>query len=253
MDSAPGTETTVSPPKWTKLPRNRRRVLGVLVEKAKTTPDQYPLSLNAIVAASNQKSNRSPQMNLDADDVEDTLDVLRQCGAVGEVQGGGRVARYRHYLKEWMGVDGVELAVMAELLLRGEQTVGELRGRAARMATGQLSDVASLRPVLSSLIDKGLVVAVTPEGRGQIVAHTLFEDDEMERLRRKIGSSGESVAPPRPQQTAAPDSTASHTSTASASAMSSADDDLRGEVAALRDEVARLRKEIEDLWASVGK
>ena len=106
-----------------------------------------------------------------------------------------------------MGVDGVELAVMAELLLRGEQTVGELRGRAARMATGQLSDVASLRPVLSSLIDKGLVVAVTPEGRGQIVAHTLFEDDEMERLQRKIGSSGESVAPPRPQQTAAPDST----------------------------------------------
>jgi uncharacterized protein YceH (UPF0502 family) len=253
MDSAPGTETTVSPPKWTKLPRNQRRLLGVLVEKAKTTPDQYPLSLNAIVAASNQKSNRSPQMNLDADDVEDTLDVLRQCGAVGEVQGGGRVARYRHYLKEWMGVDGVELAVMAELLLRGEQTVGELRGRAARMATGQLSDMASLRPVLSSLIDKGLVVAVTPEGRGQIVAHTLFEDDEMERLRQKIGSGGESVVPPQPQQTAAPASTASHTSTASASAMSSADDDLRGEVAALRDEVARLRKEIEDLWTSVGK
>jgi uncharacterized protein YceH (UPF0502 family) len=253
MDSAPGTETTVSPPKWTKLPRNQRRLLGVLVEKAKTTPDQYPLSLNAIVAASNQKSNRSPQMNLDADDVEDTLDTLRQCGAVGEVQGGGRVPRYRHYLKEWMGVDGVELAVMAELLLRGEQTVGELRGRAARMATGQLSDVASLRPVLSSLIDKKLVVALTPEGRGQIVAHTLFEDDEMDRLRRKIGSGGESVAPPRPQQSAAPDSTASHTSTASASETSSADDDLRGEVVALRDEVARLRKEIEDLWASVGK
>ncbi len=254
MDSAPATETTVSPPKWKKLPRNHRRVLGVLVEKAKTTPDQYPLSLNAIVTASNQKSNRSPQLNLDADDVEDALDELRQCGAVGEVQGGGRVARFRHYLKEWMGVDGVELAVMAELLLRGEQTVGELRGRAARMATGQLSDVGALRPVLANLVEKKLLVALTPEGRGQIVAHTLHQDDEMERLRRQYGSGGESIAtPPQPQHTAAPASTASQTATASAPAMSSADDDLRGEVAALRDEVARLGKEIEDLWASVGK
>ena len=254
MDSAPATETTVSPPKWKKLPRNQRRVLGVLVEKAKTTPDQYPLSLNAIVTASNQKSNRSPQLNLDADNVEDALDALRQCGAVGEVHGGGRVARYRHYLKDWMGVDGVELAVMAELLLRGEQTVGELRGRAARMAAGQLSDVAALRPVLASLMDKGLVVSLTPEGRGQIVTHNLYQDDEMQQLRQQRDSAGADVETPHPPQpAAAPAPAAVHSAPAATPAMSSADDDLRAEVAALRNEVTRLRKEIEDLWASVGK
>ncbi len=256
MDSAPATENTVSPPKWTKLPRNQRRVLGVLVEKAKTTPDQYPLSLNAIVTGSNQKSNRSPQMNLEPDDVEDALDALRESGAVGEVQGGGRVARYRHYLKEWMGVDGVELAVMAELMLRGEQTVGELRGRAARMAAGQLSDVAALRPVLASLAEKKLVVALTPEGRGQIVTHTLYQDDEIERIRRKCSSGGGEVPTAAiPQDSSSPKpppATASQTAATSPPVTSSVDGDLRSEVAALRDEVGRLRKEIEDLWASVG-
>jgi uncharacterized protein YceH (UPF0502 family) len=255
MDSAPATENTASPPKWTKLPRNQRRVLGVLVEKAKTTPDQYPLSLNAIVTGSNQKSNRSPQMNLDADNVEDALDALRESGAVGEVQGGGRVARYRHYLKEWMGVDGVELAVMAELMLRGEQSIGELRGRAARMAAGQLSDVATLRPVLASLAEKKLVVALTPEGRGQIVTHTLYEDDEMERIRRQYDSGSGSIASPALRhETSAPPAaaTASPAAAPSAPASSAADSDLRGEIAALRAEVGRLRKEIEDLWESVG-
>ena len=124
---------------WQPLERVPRRILGVLVEKAKTTPDNYPLSLNALVAGCNQKSNRSPQMDLSPEDVEEGLEQLRELQAIAEVHGDGRVIRYRHYMKEWMGVDGTELAVMAELLLRGTQTVGELRGRAARMASGQLA------------------------------------------------------------------------------------------------------------------
>ena len=127
------------------LSRIERRIVGVLIEKAKTTPDQYPLSLNALVNGCNQKSNRSPQMNLQEGQVEDVLEKLRRDNAVGEVQGGGRVPKFRHYMKEWLDVAGPELAVMGELLLRGDQTIGELRGRANRMTNNEIADVASLR------------------------------------------------------------------------------------------------------------
>src|SRR5688500_12703568 len=86
------------------LGRNERRVLGVLVEKAKTTPDSYPLSIAAIVAGANQKSNRSPLMQLDEDDVQMALDNLRAVGAARELQGLGRVAKFRHVAYEWLGV-----------------------------------------------------------------------------------------------------------------------------------------------------
>jgi hypothetical protein len=142
-------------PRWQPLPAVDRRVAGVLAEKAKTTPDAYPMSLNAICTACNQKSNRSPMMNLQPEDVEESLSRLRHLGAAGLVEGYGRVSKYRHYLYDWLGVDKVELAVMAELLLRGTQTEGELRGRAARMEP--IRDLAELRPVLASLKSKGLV------------------------------------------------------------------------------------------------
>ena len=74
----------------------QRRVVGVLIEKAKTTPDVYPMTLNSLVAGCNQKSNRSPQMNLNADDVQQAVDELREMGAIVEVQGSGRVPKYRH-------------------------------------------------------------------------------------------------------------------------------------------------------------
>ena len=85
-----------------------RRIVGVLVEKAKTTPEQYPLTVNAVRTGSNQKSNRFPLMQLEAEEVEDALDRLRQRGAVTEVQGSGRVPKFRHQLYEWLGVDKVE-------------------------------------------------------------------------------------------------------------------------------------------------
>jgi uncharacterized protein YceH (UPF0502 family) len=111
------------------LDKIARRVVGVLVEKAKTTPDNYPLSLNSLVNGCNQKSNRAPQMQLDEQQVAEAIDRLRQVGAVLVIQGDGRVEKFRHLLYEWLGVDKAELAVMAELLLRGEQTLGDLRGQ----------------------------------------------------------------------------------------------------------------------------
>ena len=153
-----------------------RRVLGVLVEKAKTTPDSYPLTVNAIKTGCNQKSNRNPQMDLAADDIMATLDELRELRAVSEVQGDGRADKYRHRAYDWLDVDKVELAVLAELLLRGEQTVGELRGRAARMEP--ISGLPELMPILGRLREKGLLWDVTPQGRGQIVSHRLFLPSE---------------------------------------------------------------------------
>ena len=101
-------ETAATPPeqpqpRWRPLNSRQRRVLGVLIEKAKTTPDAYPMTLNALVAGCNQKSNRSPQMNLNADDIQQAVDELREMGAIVEVQGSGRVPKYRHQMYEWLG------------------------------------------------------------------------------------------------------------------------------------------------------
>lgn len=241
-------------PAWTILPENERRVIGVLVEKAKTTPDQYPLSLNALMNGCNQKSNRDPKMDLDLDDVEDALESLRQRGAVGEIHGGGRVAKYRHYLKDWLGVDGTELAVMAELLLRGSQTVGELRGRAARMAGGQLPDVSALRPVISSLTAKGLVISLTPDGRGQIVTHSLYEPIEMQTARPQTEIMPQAPVPPATGTKSVPTPTSPRTAdpyTTDTSDQSGNSAALRKEVVELRAEVTRLSKEIENLWSHV--
>src|SRR5262249_53183203 len=118
---------------------------------------------------------------LEIEDVEESLDRLRALGAVTEVQGGGRVPKFRHYLYEWLGVDKVEPAVMTELLLRGAQTEGELRGRAARMEP--IADLAALRPVLASRKAKGLIFPLSPEGGGHMQTHALYEPQELEKVR----------------------------------------------------------------------
>src|SRR6516162_7480604 len=117
---------------WPVLDMRERRVLGVLVEKAKTTPDAYPLSVNALVTGSNQKSNRDPILNLTDLEVEDTLARCQKKALAIKITG-GRVVRWKHNLYEVWHVDKVELAVLGELLLRGPQTEGELRSRASRM------------------------------------------------------------------------------------------------------------------------
>jgi len=199
MDNQTAPTADGSDPRWKPLSAVDRRVAGVLVEKAKTTPDQYPLTVNALSTGANQKSNRFPLMQLEPDDIEESLERLRALGAVLEVQGSGRVARYRHLMYEWLGVEKVELAVMAELLLRGAQTVGELRGRAARMEP--ISDLAALRPHLATLKAKRLIEYLTPEGRGCVVTHCLYPPDQREQLRAQYaGFRGAAERVPTPAE-----------------------------------------------------
>lgn len=110
------------------------RVLGALIEKELTTPEYYPLSLNALVNACNQKSNRDPLMNLDDNAVSAALRTLEKEGLAGPADSmDNRVTKYEHRLQEQFNFDRRETAVLCELLLRGPQTPGELRGRASRM------------------------------------------------------------------------------------------------------------------------
>ncbi len=240
-------------PKWQPLSRTDRRVAGVLVEKAKTTPSAYPMTVNAITNACNQKSNRFPTMQLTSEEVEDSLDRLRRLGAVGQIEGYGRVDKYRHYLYDWLGVDKVELSVMAELLLRGPQTVGELRGRAARM--DPIADVAALQPILESLKSKGLVISLSAEGRGHVVSHALFTPAEMEKVREEFGSGGRQPIPDRPEhhfdRPAAPAAHIAHAAPpAPAAPRGGAMVDLASQLDELRSEVAQLRADLSELTAS---
>src|SRR5207302_2767284 len=158
-----------APVAWPVLSVHERRVLGVLVEKAKTTPDAYPLSVNALVTGSNQKSNRDPLLNLSEVEMEEALVRCQKKNLAIKITG-GRVVRWRHSLYEAWHADKVELAVLAELLLRGAQTEGELRGRASRMEP--IDDLDALRAVLRNLVERRLVVYLTPEGRrGTTLTH----------------------------------------------------------------------------------
>ena len=121
------------------------RVLGSLIEKDITTPDYYPLSLNALVNACNQKNNRDPVMSLDEDSVRQSLGSLQEKRLAGPAGGAdSRVTKYEHRLQEVFNFDRREIAVVCVLLLRGPQTPGELRGRSERMYRFEtLDDVQS--------------------------------------------------------------------------------------------------------------
>ena len=243
--------TDDAPALWQPIPPKERRVLGVLVEKAKTTPGSYPLTLNGLTTGCNQKSNRDPVLELDSDDVEDALESLRAKKAVAEVHGDGRAVKYRHHMKDWLGVDGTELAVMAELLLRGAQTVGELRGRAARMCKGQLPDMGTLRPVLQSLVAKKLVVELTPAGRGQFVTHGLYSESELARVKRDLGSSASSEST---SDSASASASSASSSVASVAKSPGADDviaKMQQEIQRLRDDVEELRSGLDDVRSQI--
>jgi len=135
------------------------RVLGSLVEKETTTPDYYPLTLNALVNACNQKTNREPVVSYDEDDVRDALDGLREkdlviiCGPRDS-----RVPKYDNYLADKLGLTPAEVAVMCVLLLRGPQTPGELRARTERMhAFEELSEIEATLDGLASREESPLV------------------------------------------------------------------------------------------------
>lgn len=249
--------TEPAPRKWQPLSSKQRRVLGVLIEKAKTTPDTYPLTVNSIVSGSNQKNNREPQTAYNVEEIEQTLEELRAVGVVTEVQGSGRVPKYRHHAYEWLGVDKFELAVMTELLLRGEQTLGELRGRAARMEP--IADTAALKPIVESLLKKGLMVALTPPGRGQIVSHNLYKERELNELKTRFaGYVAPSAAGHEEDGPSAPSAVMGTAGAAIAASVAAAGGSLptgvtKDEFAELSIEVAELRTEVMRLRESVGR
>ena len=148
------------------------------MEKAFTTPEQYPLTLKATTSACNQKSNRDPSVNYSEDQVMDGLDRLREGGLVAEVfPGGGRTARYRHYMRHCFDFSEAQFAVVAELLLRGRQQLGELRTRASRMV--RIESMEQLREELTGLQQMDYLQANGPlDRRGIEVDHSFYLDKE---------------------------------------------------------------------------
>ncbi|MBV9505503.1 MAG: YceH family protein [Acidobacteriia bacterium] len=131
------------------------RVLGALLEKETTTPEYYPLSLNALVNACNQKSNREPVVNYDEDTVEDALAGLRSKSLAARITGDGRVPKHGQRFTETLNLGRREAAVMCMLMLRGPQTVGELRGRGERLYP--FDDLEAVESTLTRLAEMGMV------------------------------------------------------------------------------------------------
>jgi uncharacterized protein len=197
------------------------RVLGSLVEKEITTPEYYPLSLNALMNACNQKNNREPVTNLDEDQIRQALHGLEDDGLAGPARGTeSRVTKYEHRMQEVFNFTRGEIAVVCVLLLRGPQTPGELRGRSERMHRfEELSDVqATLQRLMQRDPPLAKVLPRQPGTKEARYAH-LLAGDVIE------------AAP----ITAFVDSGATTTL------------HLEAEVAALREEVAELRSQVERL------
>ena len=127
------------------------RVLGSLIEKEATTPEYYPLSLNALVNACNQKSNREPVVEYDGDSISDAIERLRQKKLTLIVTGSGRVVKYGQRISETLNLGRRELAVLCTLLLRGPQTLGEIKDRSERMYA--FADLSEVEIVLEKLSD----------------------------------------------------------------------------------------------------
>jgi uncharacterized protein YceH (UPF0502 family) len=135
-------------------------VLGSLLEKDITTPEYYPLTLNALLNACNQKSNRDPVVNYDDATVANAIDSLKTKGFVTTVTGAGnRVPKYAHRISDRLNLGRRELALVCELMVRGPQTVGELRTHAARMY--EFSDLEEVEACLNGLMDRAIDPLVT--------------------------------------------------------------------------------------------
>lgn len=158
-----------------KLEPIEARLLGVLIEKELTTPEQYPLSLNALTTGSNQKSNRDPVLDLSETEVYAATGKLIVKGWAGSVHpAGSRVERFRHNAAAMLGVGKAQVAIVAELLLRGPQQPGELRARVSRMV--ELASQQALTDALAPLLANGIVARLDPqpgsraESYGQTIA-----------------------------------------------------------------------------------
>jgi uncharacterized protein YceH (UPF0502 family) len=205
------------------------RILGVLMEKQATTPDVYPLTLNALTAGCNQKTNRNPVMSAADSEVQAAIENLRRQTLVIESYGAsGRVLRYAHNLPKVLNVGQATAALLATLMLRGAQTAAELRANAERLYA--FADVSSVEAFLEEMANRSagalaVKLARAPGAREPRWAHLLSG---------ATSDAAPAAAGAGPEQS------------------SSATDALRAEVAALRDEVAALRVEVDALRAARG-
>jgi uncharacterized protein YceH (UPF0502 family) len=202
------------------------RVLGALLEKEITTPEYYPMSLNALVNACNQKSNRDPVVSYDDGTVEDAISTLKTKGLTLTITGAGsRVAKYAHRLSEKLNLGRRETAILCELMVRGPQTVGELKNRADRMhGFDDLHEVESVLERMAELVTK---LPRRPGEKEQRYAQVLSGD---------------------PQTAAALEHSALEHSRTEQSAVEISPAHSRADrLAAMEGETARLREELEDL------
>lgn len=174
------------------------RVLGALAEKALATPEYYPLSLNALVTACNQKTGREPVMELTADQVTEALHTLARRRLVGTTSGAGsRVEKYRHLLEHTLGLSVPEVAALAVLMLRGPQTAGEVRARTARMhAFDSLGAAEAVLRALAAREEPLVVELPLPPGRkeprfahrlgGEVAETVVGSTDEAAALARRV-------------------------------------------------------------------
>ena len=227
------------------LSRKQRRVLGVLLEKAFTVPDQYPMTLKAITTGCNQKNNRDPVSNYSEDDVADTLTQLQQIGFVGCLHTeGGRTERYRHYMRHKTKLTEPQLAIMTELLLRGRQQLGELRTRASRMVA--IDTQETLRTALQGLLDLGIVQANGRlERRGVEVDHNLYPSGENHDQMAMLADESEEESP-----VSAPRAVHTQYAAPSVAPDAAANERLSGletQVRELKDELASVRSDFREL------
>ena len=215
------------------------RVLGSLVEKDVTTPDYYPLSLNALVNACNQKNNRDPVMNLDEEAVRQALSTLQEKRLAGPASGAdSRVTKYEHRLQEAFNFTRGETAILSVLLLRGPQTPGELRGRTERMH--HFEDLTEVQSTLQRLMQRDPPLArILPRQPGTKEArykHLLSED-----VKDDSGVAVASVA-----REPSPASAQSHSGDADRIALlEGLVSDLRKEVADVKQQLVTFRKQFE--------
>ena len=198
------------------------RVLGCLIEKESTTPDTYPLSLNALTTACNQKSSRDPVVDYVEAQVQGALDSLQQHGLVRRISSSdSRVLRYRHVASDALRLDKSQTAVLAVLMLRGRQTVGELRQRSQRIYPfEQLAEVEGALQELSEKQPRSLVrkLARQPGTKDSRWMHLMAEEGDVE---------------------------VAEAETVSAAPVRQARSELREEVEQLREELSTLREEFE--------